>query len=131
MEQFFRAVALVLLAVVFILILRGSSKGIGELLSLLVCCMVMTTAIAYLKPVVEFIRSLQEISGLDAWILKTLLKVVGISVTAEIATVLCDDAGNAALGKALQYLATAVIVFLSLPLLTKLLQLIEGILDRL
>lgn len=130
MEQFFRAVALVLLAVVFVLILKNSSKGIGELLSLLVCCMVMMAAVSYLEPVIAFVETVQDLSGLDGDMLKILLKVVGISVTAEIAGLLCDDAGNSAMGKTLQILATAVILCLSLPMLTSLLRLIEGILKR-
>lgn len=130
MEQFFRAVALVLLAVVFVLILKNSSKGIGELLSLLVCCMVMIAAVSYLEPVIAFVETVQDLSGLDGDMLKILLKVVGISVTAEIASLLCDDAGNSAMGKTLQILATAVILCLSLPMLTSLLRLIEGILKR-
>lgn len=130
MEQFFRAVALVLLAVVFVLILKNSSKGIGELLSLLVCCMVMMAAVSYLEPVIAFVETVQDLSGLDGDMLKILLKVVGISVTAEIASLLCDDAGNSAMGKTLQILATAVILCLSLPMLTSLLRLIEGILKR-
>lgn len=131
MEQFFRAVALVLLAVILVLILRGSSKGIGELLSLLVCCMVAAASIGYIEPVVSFVRSIQALSGLDSQLIKALLKVVGISVTAEIASLICDDAGNSAMGKALQFMATAVIICISLPMLTSLLQLIEGILKRL
>lgn len=119
-----------LLATVFVLILKNSSKGIGELLSLLVCCMVMMAAVNYLSPVIDFIESVQALSGLDTDMLKILLKVVGISVTAEIAGLLCADAGNSAMGKTLQILATAVILCLSLPMFNVLLQLIEGILKR-
>lgn len=119
-----------LLAVVFVLILKNSNRGIGELLSLLVCCMVLMAAVNYLSPVIQFVESIQSISGLDGELLKILLKVVGISVTAEIASLLCEDAGNSAMGKTLQIFATAVILCLSLPMLTSLLQLIEGILKR-
>lgn len=131
MEQYFRAVALVLLAAIFVLVLRGSSKGIGELLSLLVCCMVAAAAIGYIEPVVSFVRSLQALIGLDDQYLIILLKVVGISATAEIAGMICEDSGNSAMGKALQFLSTAVVIFLSLPMLTALLQLIEGVLKGL
>lgn len=131
MEQFLRTVALVLLAVVFVLILRGSSKGIGELLTLLVCCMVMASAIEYLKPVLAFINSVQALIGVDSRFIKLLLKVVGIAATAEIAGLICDDSGNSAIGKALLFLATAVIVCMSIPMLTALMELIEGIIKGL
>ena len=113
------------------LILRGSSKGIGELLTLLVCCMVMASAIEYLKPVLAFINSVQALIGVDSRFIKLLLKVVGIAATAEIAGLICDDSGNSAIGKALQFLATAVIVCMSIPMLTALMELIEGIIKGL
>lgn len=131
MEQFLKAVGVVLLAVVLVLILRGNSKGVGELLSILVCCMVAASAISCLRPVIDFIRSLESIVALDSQMLKTMLKVVSISVTAEIAALLCDDAGSSAMGKSLQFLAAAVILCLSLPVLTALLELIEGIMGLL
>lgn len=131
MEEFFKAVALVLLAVILVLVLKTGSEGIGRLLSLLVCAMILTLAVRFLEPVMDFIRSVQRLGDIDGQMLTIILKVVGISVTAEIAGLICDDAGNAAMGKTLQLLATAVIVYLSLPMLTGFLQLIEGILNRL
>lgn len=126
-----KAVAVALLAVVIVLILKSSEKGIAQLLSVLVCCIVICSALTYVEPVIEFIRSVRMLSGMDEQYLMILFKSVGISVTAEIASLLCDDSGNAAMGKTIQFLATAVILCLSLPLLTALLQLIGGIVDGL
>ena len=63
--------------------------------------------------------------------LTILLKVVGTALIAEIVTLVCMDGGNASMGKALQFLAAAVILWLSLPMLTALLELIEEILGNL
>lgn len=131
MDQFFQALALALLAVILVLILRQSNKGIAELLSVLVCCMALGLGLQFLEPVVEFIRSIGKLEGLNSEMLTIIVKVVGISVTAEIAALLCDDSGNSAIGKALQFLATGVILCLSMPMLTAFLQLIEGILKGL
>lgn len=131
MEDFFRAVALVLLSVILVLVLKNGKSGIGVLLSIAVCCMVALSALSYIQQVQAFIQSIQNAVALDSSLLKTLLKVVGISVTAEIAGLICDDAGNAAMGKVLQLLASVVILWLSLPLLTALLELVEGILGNL
>lgn len=131
MDQFFRTIALALLAVVLGLILKDNAKGIGGLLTLLVCAIVLSAAIGYLQPVIEFIRSVQQISGLDSQMLKILLKVVGISVTGEIVSLLCEDSGNSAMGKSIQFLTAAAVIWISLPMLTAFLQLIKGILDHL
>lgn len=114
-----------------ILTLRGGSPGIGQVLSMAVCVMLAVGAVTLLKPVISFIQSLQSLTGMDSQLITVLLKVVGISVTAEIACLLCEDSGNGALGKALQILATAVILCLSVPVLTALMELIGGLLQNL
>lgn len=130
MEHFFQAIGAVLIAVILILILRTSDRGIGELLSILVCGMVIVVALRYIQPLTDFLNSLQSIIKADSEMIKILLKSVGISITAEIAELICKDAGNSAMGKTVQILATAVIVCLSIPMLTALMELIKGVLSN-
>ncbi len=130
MEQYFQIVAGVLLAVVLILSLQKQGQETALLLSVFVCCMVGCLAVGYLRPVLNFIRKLESVGSLDSEMLGTLLKVIGIALIAEISSLICSDSGNSAMGKALQFLASAVIVWLSLPMLTALLNLVEGILGN-
>ena len=131
MEIFFQAAAAVLVTVILVLVLRKQGSEMSVLLSLLVCCMVGCLAAYFLVPVVQFLQRLQKLGALDGTFVNTLLKIVGICFTAEIAGLICEDSGNAALGKVLQFLASAVILYLSLPMLSKLLDLVEGILENL
>ena len=108
MNTFFQAVAGVLLAIIFIMSIRGQGKDMGLLLSIFVCCAVGCIALTYVKPVIEFIQQLQQTATLDKGMLSILLKVVCISFVAEIAGLVCADAGNAAMGKVLQLLSVAV-----------------------
>ncbi len=119
---------MVLLAVILCLALGKQGKEMGLLLTLAVCAIVGTLAIGYMRPVIEFVQQLRAIGQLDIGMLEILLKVVGIGIIGEIVSMVCSDAGNAALGKSLQLLSTAVILWLSLPLLTQLLELMQQIL---
>lgn len=130
MERYWLGAAAVLLTVILGLVLGKQGKEVGLLLTLAVCCMVGALAISYLTPVVDFVRHLQAVGQLDSDILEILLKVVGIGLVAEIAGLICSDAGNAALGKTLQMLSAAVILWLSIPLLQKLLELLQQILGE-
>ncbi len=130
MEKFFACVAAVLLAVILILVLQKQSKEISLVLSILACCLVGAVGLSFLQPVVDFFQKLQSVGQLDSTMLQTLLKVVGIALTSEIAGLICADSGNGALGKVLQFLASAVILWLSLPMLTALLDLVESILGN-
>ncbi len=131
MERYWQAAAGVLLAVILGLVLGKQGKETGLLLTIAVCCMTACAAVSYLKPVLDFVQQLQQIGQLDGEILQILLKVVGIGLVGEIASLICTDAGNGALGKTLQLLTTSVILWLSLPLLTLLLELIQQILGEL
>lgn len=119
-----------LLTVIVGMALGKQGKEVGLLLTLAVCCMVAGLAIAYLTPVISFIRQLQSVGQLDGQMLEILLKAVGIGLIGEIASMICADSGNSALGKALQLLSAAVILWLSLPMLQQLLELLQDILGE-
>lgn len=128
MDIFIKAAAGVLIAVVLVLALSKQGKDISLLLTIAVCCMLVSAAITYLQPVTDFLGRLQSIGQLDSETLTILMKAVGIGLLAEITGLICTDAGNASLGKALQMLATAVILWMSIPLLNELIELIDKIL---
>ena len=128
MSVFLKATACVLVCVVLCLTLSKQTKDLSTLLALAVCCIVMTAAVTYLEPVVSFFGKLQTIGDLDRDMLRILLKAVGMGFLAEIAALICTDAGNAALGKALKLLASAVILWISLPLFDSLIELVDEIL---
>jgi hypothetical protein len=56
---------------------------------------------------------------------------MGIGIISEIVCTLCTDVGNAALGRTLQLMASAAILWLSIPLLQELINFIEQILGAL
>ena len=89
--------------------------------------MVLAAAAYYLEPVVELIHRLQELSGMNMEFLSVLLKSVGIGLLSEIAAMVCADAGETALGKAIGILATGAILWLSLPIMVALLDLVQKI----
>lgn len=128
MTLFYQSVAAVLLAAVLGLTLAGYGKDMGLLLTLGVCCMVMAASISFLQPVLEFLRQLETLGELDRDLIRVLFKIAGIAFIAEIAGMICTDAGNASLGKAVQLLGTSVILWLSLPVFNALLELIREIL---
>lgn len=128
MDVFLKATAGILVAVVLILCLSKQGKDISLLLTIAACCMVASAAFTYLQPVTDFFQRLQTIGQLDSDALTILMKAVGIGLLAEITGLVCADAGNASLGKALQLLATAVILWMSIPLLNELIELIDNIL---
>lgn len=129
MDTFWKAIAAVLIAVIFGVFLQRQGREAALLLTLAVCAMTAYLAVSYLEPVISFLERLQTLGGMDNEMLKVLLKAVGIGLISEICTAVCSDSGNAALGKILQLLSAAVILWLSIPLLEQLIELLQKILE--
>lgn len=127
MGTFFQAAAAVLVASVLGLTLSGMGKDMTALLTVSVCCGLLIVAFSFLKPIMEFFDRLRSLGNLNNDMVQLLLKVVGIGIVAEIASMVCSDAGNASMGKSLQFLASCVILWLSLPVFQELLELIQQI----
>ena len=130
MDYIWKSSILALICLILFLILAKKDKDIASIITFAGCCMILIGAISYLKPVVDFLSQLQQLGNLDGSYISVLLKAVGIGLLSEIITLLCGDLGNAGLGKTLQIGASAVILWLSIPLFTQLLELISGILEQ-
>lgn len=129
MDLFIKTAAGIFFAMILIVTLSKQAKDMATILSIGVCCMVGLVAFHYLAPVVSFLQTLQDKTGLDGAFFQILMKAVGIALLGETASLICADAGNSSLGKVIQVLSSAVILWLSLPLLEKLLDLVDGVLD--
>lgn len=130
MDIFFKAVGAVMIASILVLILNKHNKDFAMLLSVTVCCGSVVLAVQYIQPVFAFILELQNLGSLNSDFLMILLKTVGISFVAEIAALICEDSGNAALGKAVHYLAVGTVLWLSIPLLSSVIELVSKILGE-
>ena len=131
MDTFCKAAAAVLLAVVLVPAVAKTEKDISVLLTMAVCCLVAAAALSYLEPVLDLLWELKALGDLSGEMLEILMKAVGIGLVAEIAGMICADAGNGSLGKTLQILASAAILYLSIPLFQAFLTLVQEILGQL
>lgn len=128
MAEYLRFAAVALIGLILSLVIGKQSRDMSLLLTLAVCVLVCLGALEFLEPVTELLRELRRLGGLDSEAVSILLKTAGIALLSELAGLLCADAGEGALGKALQILSNAAILWLSLPLLRQLLTLIGEVL---
>ena len=131
MELFWKVTAGVLLSVILILAIGKQERDFSALLILAVCCIAGMAALHLMEPVLEFLYELQSMCEMENSLFKSLLKLLGISLVCEITSMICVDAGCSALGKSIQFLGTAVIMYLSVPVLQMFVSLIRDILGGL
>jgi len=128
MNVFWKTAAGILTALILWICVSKHNKDISLLMTMAVCAMAVIAAITFLQPIVAFVKRMQTVGNLDDELFSVVLKVVGIGIVAEISTLICKDAGNESMGKTLQFVSAAAILWMSIPVFEKLLALLDGIL---
>lgn len=131
MDRFLQAAAGVLAATVLWIILSKQGKEYALILSLGACALVLLVVFQFFQPVVELLRQLEELGDLQPEWLSVMLKALGIGLVVEMSALICADAGNAALGKTMQILGAVAVLWLSIPLINSLIELLQQILGGL
>lgn len=131
MELFLQATAAAFVTLILALTIEKQGKDISILLTAAVCCMIGVVAVTYFRQVIVFLRQLQTLGNLNSTIISSLLRILGIGLITELSAMVCTDAGNSALSKALEFLGAAVSLALSVPIFTELIELVQKILVNL
>ena len=130
MGEYLRFAAAALIGLILVLVVGRQSRDLGMLLSLAVCVLLALGAMEFLEPVMDLLNELKRLGELDGGAVGILLRCAGIGMISELAGLLCADAGEGAMGKALQICANAAILWLSLPLLRQVLTMIGEVLAK-
>ena len=78
--------------------------------------------------VVEYFSEIVQKTGIDTTIYFTILKIIGVGYLTEFAANICSDAGTASIGNKIMLGGKIVILCLSLPIITSLIDVIIEIL---
>lgn len=130
MGEYLRFAAAAIIGLILVLVVGRQSRDLGMLLSLAVCVLLALGAMEFLEPVMELLDELKRLGELDGGAVGILLRCAGIGMVSELAGLLCADAGEGAMGRALQICANAAILWLSLPLLRQVLTMIGEVLAK-
>ena len=124
-----KAAGVALIASILGLALSKQAKEMQILLVVAGCCMVAGIAATFLRPVLELLGELQALGNLNSELTGILIKSAGIGLLSELACMICNDAGNASLGKTVQLMGSAVVLYLAIPVFRGLIELVQGILE--
>ncbi len=129
MDIYWKVIAVSFLTIEIVSVLRKQSPDIAMLLTLLLCCFIVGISLHYLSTILDFLQELIDKINIDADLMEVLLKVVGLGIVSELSSLLCADSCNSAVGKSIQILSGILVLWLTLPLLRTLLELLIGVLE--
>ena len=128
MSDVFQIMSLSVVCAVAAVLIREKAGSMALVLSLVVCSLSMLIALRFFAPILEFSEKLRELTGLNGAVTAPLLKTTGLGILTQVSVGLCEDAGEGALAKTVEICGNIFTVYISLPLMTTVLELLEGML---
>lgn len=130
MDYFWKAAALTIVTILLGLTLEKQAKDYSVLLSIAACILIGGISLHYLDDILDLFRELERVGNISHDVLIVIVKAVAVGFVTEIASAVCSDAGNNALGKTLQMAGNAAILYLSIPIFQSMVALIQEILGN-
>ena len=122
-----KIVGVAIFAVIMIIILKSYRPEMALVLSIVTGIGIMLYAIYKITPVVNVLNELVYKSGINTDFLVIIVKVIGIAYIVEFGKNICVDAGQTSIATKLEMAGKVVIVVLTLPLLSSLVNILTGL----
>lgn len=129
MDTFVQIIALAMMAAVCACVIRPLVSSVSMGLVIFTCATILLLSFRFLSPVLEVAERLRTLSGLPAAATAPMLKVAAIGVLAQISGAICEDAGEKTLQNAVQIGSVVLSLYVSLPLMSAVLDLLEEVLQ--
>ncbi|NLV21172.1 MAG: stage III sporulation protein AD [Syntrophomonadaceae bacterium] len=115
-------VGLALMVTVFLLILRQEKPVMAVLLSIVFSIFIFITMMDKMGAIINVMKELTRRAGINYFFMTTILKILGVAYLGEFAAVICQDAGEQAVAKKVEFAAKIMIAVLALPIMVAILE---------
>ncbi len=128
MEEIIKIIGIGLVALVIIVILRQYRPEYAIYISMIAGILILFLAVDKISGIVNLLQSISDKTYINKNFLNTLIKITGIAFLTEFAVSVCSDAGEKAIASKIEIGSKVVIITMSIPIITSLLELIVEIL---
>jgi len=92
------------------------------ILSIVFSIVIFTFLMGKMTSIINVMSDLTKRAGINYFFLSTLLKILGVAYLAEFAAAICQDAGEQAVAKKVEFAAKIIIAVLALPIMVAILE---------
>ena len=117
-----------LIALIIIVILKQYKPEFAMYVSLIAGALILFMLLDKLTGIVELLANLSNKAGINNQFLGILLKITGIAFLTEFAVSICQDSGETAIANKIDLGGKVIIIAISIPIISALLELIIKIL---
>ena len=116
-----------IISVILIVVLKEQKKEIALIMTIFACVILMLFAMTKMESVIGVIESLINKSGINKDFFLIILKVTGIAYLIEFGKNICIDAGQKSIATKLEMAGKVIILTISLPVISALVNVISGL----
>ena len=128
MEDLVKIIGIGLIALVIVIILKQYRPEYTIYVSIISGILILFLAMEKLSGIINLLQSISDKTYINKQFLGILLKITGIAIVTEFAVSICADAGEKAIATKIELGSKIIIVSMSIPIISSLLELIIEIL---
>ena len=130
MDIIFKIIAIGLITCIATLIVRPVRSDFSIIIAIVGGLIIIFMIIEYLTGILSSISGIIKFTGLNSNLYSLLLKIIGVGYLIEFTASICADTGNTSLGDKVLLGGKIVILVMSLPIITNILEIIMGLLPQ-
>lgn len=126
--EIIKIIGIALVALITIILLKQYKPEFVLYVSLIAGALILFLVIDELTGIVKLIQSIADKASINSQFLSILLKITGIAFLSEFAVSICKDSGEAAIASKVELGSKIIIISMSIPIISTLLEIILKIL---
>lgn len=127
--EILKIVGIGLVGAVCYLLLKDNKPEIALLINIACSIAILMIVADYFAGIISTISNIVAKTGIDSEIIGSVLKIIGVGYITEFGAGLCEDSGSKSIADKVLLGGKVIIMILSLPILTALMNLIAGLLQ--
>lgn len=128
MEEIIKIIGIGLIALVVAIILKQYRPEFAIYVSMVAGILILVLIMEKFTGIINLLKSISDKTYINQQFLGILLKITGIAIITEFAVSICSDAGEKAIASKIEIGSKVIIIAMSIPIISSLLELIMQIL---
>ena len=126
--EVFKIIGIALVGLIIIILLKQYRPEFAIYISLLTGVLILLLVMDKLTGIINLLQSMANKTSINSTFLMLLIKITGIAILSEFAVSICKDSGEAAIASKIEIGTKIIIISMSIPIISSLLEIIVKVL---
>ena len=128
MSEVIKIIGIGMISLIIIIVIKQYRPEFAVYISIIAGIIILLISLQKMEAIVNLIQSISEKAGINGEFLSILLKITGIAILTEFAVSVCKDSGESAIASKIEIGSKVIIISMSIPIISSLLELMISIL---